>query len=54
LKNQFFFTCTLSDDFYLVPMSSFVKPASVVDNVGCETRPLYVIPPMKEWAAFFL
>jgi hypothetical protein len=53
-KSVFLSTCTLSDDFYLVPTSSFVKPAFVVDNVGCEMRSLFVVPPMKEWASFFL
>jgi hypothetical protein len=47
-------TCTLSDEFYLVPTSSFVKPAFVVDNVGCENRSLLVVPPMDEWAGLFL
>jgi hypothetical protein len=47
-------TCTLLDEFYLVPTSSFVKPAFVVDNVGCENRSLLVVPPMDEWAGLFL
>ena len=46
-------TCTLSNDFYLVPTSSFRKPAFVIDNVGCENRSLFVVPPMDEWAELF-
>ena len=46
-------TCTSSDEFYLVPISSFRKPAFVVDNVGCENRSLFVVPPMDEWAELF-
>jgi hypothetical protein len=53
-KSVFLFTCTLSDEFYLVPTSSFVKPAFVVDNVGCQNKSLFVVPPMNEWAGFFL
>jgi len=47
-------TCTLSSEYYLVPTSSFVKPAFVVDNVGCPIRSLFVVPPMDEWADLFL
>ena len=47
-------TCTLSNKFYLVPTSSFVKPAFVVDNVGCQQRSLFVVPPMDEWAGMFV
>jgi hypothetical protein len=47
-------TCTLSNEFYLVPTSSFSKPAFVVDNVGCENSSLFVVPPMDEWAQLFL
>lgn len=50
----FLSTCTLSDDFYLVPTSSFHRPAFVVDNVGCQNRSLFVVPPMNEWAEIFL
>jgi hypothetical protein len=46
-------TCILSHDFYLVPTSSFRKPAFVVDNVGCENRSLFIVPPMDEWAELF-
>jgi hypothetical protein len=46
-------TCILSNDYYLVPTSSFRKPAFVVDNVGCENRSLFVVPPMDEWAELF-
>ena len=47
-------TCTLSDKFYLVPTSSFRKAAFVVDNVGCNNSSLFVVPPMEDWAGFFL
>ena len=47
-------TCTLSKEYYLVPTSSFYKPAFVVDNVGCPNSSLFVIPPMDEWADSFL
>jgi hypothetical protein len=47
-------TCTLSDKFYLVPTSSLREPAFVVDNVGCNSRSLFVVPPMDEWAGLFL
>ena len=47
-------TCILSHDFYLVPTSSFRKPAFVVDNVGCENRSLFIVPPTDEWAEFFI
>ena len=50
----FLSTCTLSDKFYLVRTFSFGKPAFVVDNVGCEKRSLFVVPPMDEWAGLFL
>jgi hypothetical protein len=46
--------CTLSKEYYLVPTSSFHKPAFVVDNVGCANSSLFVIPPMDEWADAFL
>jgi hypothetical protein len=47
-------TCTLSDKFYLIPMSSLREPAFIVDNVGCKSRSLFVVPPMDEWAGLFL
>jgi hypothetical protein len=47
-------TCTLSDKFYLIPTSSFRKAAFVVNNVGCKNRPLFVVPPMEDWAGLFL
>ena len=47
-------TCTLSNEFYLVPISSFSKLAFVVDNVGCGQKSLFVVPPMDEWAQLFL
>jgi hypothetical protein len=47
-------TCTLSKEYYLVPTSSFHKPAFVVDNVGCANGSLFVVPPMDEWADSFL
>jgi hypothetical protein len=47
-------TCTLSDKFYLVPTSSFRKAAFVVDNVGCKNSSLFVVPPMEDWAGFFM
>jgi hypothetical protein len=47
-------TCTLSTKFYLVPTSSFVRPAFVVDNVGCPNKSLFVVPPMSSWADEFL
>jgi hypothetical protein len=47
-------TCTLSDKFYLVPTPSFRKAVFVVDNVGCKNRSLFVVPPMEDWAGFFL
>jgi hypothetical protein len=47
-------TCTLSNEFYLVPISSFYKPAFVMDNVGCGQKSLFVVPPMDEWAQLFL
>ena len=47
-------TCTLSNDFYLVPTSSFVRPAFVVDNVGCPNKSLFVVPPKSKWVDRFL
>jgi hypothetical protein len=47
-------TCTLSDEFYLVLISSFYKPAFIMDNVGCGWKSLFVVPPMDEWAPLFL
>jgi hypothetical protein len=47
-------TCTLSDNYYLVPTSSFTEPAFVVDNVGCTNGSLFVVPPMDKWAQIFL
>jgi hypothetical protein len=47
-------TCTLSKEYYLVPTSSFHKPAFVVDNVGCANGSMFVVPPMDEWADSFL
>jgi hypothetical protein len=41
-KSVLLSTCILSDKFYLVPTSSFHKPAFVVDNVGCNSRSLFV------------
>jgi hypothetical protein len=46
--------CSLSDKFYLVPTSSLRKPAFVVDNVGCQGKSLFVVPPIDEWAGLFL
>jgi hypothetical protein len=47
-------TCMLSNEFYLVPTSSFSKPAFVVDNDSCENRSLFVVPSMDEWAELFV
>jgi hypothetical protein len=47
-------SCTLLNEFYLVPTSSFSKPAFVVNNVGCANSSLFVVPPMDEWAQLFL
>ena len=47
-------TCKLSNDFYLVPTTSFVSPAFVVDNVECPNESLFMVPPMSMWADEFL
>ena len=44
-----FSMCTLSNEFFLVPVTSFSKLAFVVDNVGCGQKSLSVVPPMDEW-----
>jgi hypothetical protein len=54
VKSVLLSTCTLSDKFYLIPTSSFHKAAFVVDNVGCKNSLLFVVPPMEDWAGFFL
>jgi hypothetical protein len=53
-KSVLLSTCILSDEFYLVPTLSFRRPAFVVDNVGCNDKSLFVVPPMDEWAELFL